>query len=97
MIALTVFICSLLSEIVVLALTKDDTFYQTDPYPLSVALFISGLVAFYINEKISENCRSGKHSGMAHSLFFIPVKYWGWILISLSILVFTVRKFGAIQ
>ena len=93
LIALTIFICSLLSEIITRAITNDDTFYQTNPYPLSIALLVSGLLTFYIDKRLA-NFEPGQQTKPGHSLFFIPISYWGWILIVISILVFVIRKFG---
>ncbi len=93
MVALTTFVCSLLAEIITLAITHDDNAYQTNPYPLAIALFVSGAMAFYINARIVAAARPDKNSN--HSLFFIPIMYWGWILIVISIMVFFARQFGS--
>jgi hypothetical protein len=89
MVALTTFVCSLLAELVTLAITHDDNAYQTNPYPLAIALFLSGVLAFYINARV---VTTGKNNN--HSLFFIPIMYWGWILIVISIMVFFARQYG---
>ncbi len=89
MVALTTFVCSLVAELVTLAITRDENAYQTNPYPLAIALFISGALAFYINARIA-NANKNSH----HSLFFIPIMYWGWILIVISIMVFFARQYG---
>jgi hypothetical protein len=95
LVALITFICSLLAEIITQVITKDGAFYQTNPYPISIAVFISGLLTFYLANKLKstvyKESKNNFHS--SHSLFFIPINYWGWILIVISILVFAIRRF----
>jgi len=93
-IVLIVFGCSLIGELTSEFFTRDETFYQTSPYPLAVALFISGLITFYAVNKLEEMAAASNTPQRKNTLFFIPVRYWGWLLIFFSMLALILRKYG---
>ena len=82
------FLSSLLAEIITRVVTKDDQFYQTNPYPFSISLLISSLICLYISRKskkpIQANDLNVQNVRMENkypdTLFFIPIEYWVWIL-----------------
>ncbi|OJW83036.1 MAG: hypothetical protein BGO69_03950 [Bacteroidetes bacterium 46-16] len=93
LIIVVTFLCSLISEILTSAITNDDTYYGRSPYPLSIALLISALFAFYLNIRLTVKGTKLQQVKKEHALFFIPISYWGWILLSFSVLVLIVRLF----
>lgn len=88
-----VFLCSLLTELVVEYFTNDDTFYQTSPIPLAAMFLGSGLIIWTIGRNSKRNGKRvllDKETGeevelnKKDHLFFIPMEYWGVILVLLS-------------
>ena len=97
-IVLTVFLCSLAAELITRYISKDEDFYQNNPYPLTDALLVSGLISYYIarnsrkpapvnNVTVSTKVKSKNPD----TLFFIPIKYWSLILFALAILNMAIR------
>lgn len=104
-IALATFLCSLIAEIITRYITNDEKFYESNPYPLSMSLLLSSLIAYRIYLRIKKindarnlveifeakgrnnpiNSSNNKIHEIKDSLLFISVRYWPWILITLSI------------
>ena len=98
-IAAVIFLCSLFSELFSEYFTDNEAFYQTNPYPLSFALFISGIVTYYMFYEVHlkadpnplENQKTENKSN-TDSFIFISAKYWPWILIFSGFINFAIRK-----
>ena len=95
MVFVITFFCSLLAELITRAITHDDNFYSVNPYPLTISLIISGAIIFFISKtfdaknydlNLTEAENIKKNTTVKHSLFFIPIRYWSFILLSLSLL-----------
>lgn len=85
-VAVITFTSSLASEVITESIARDETLYQKNLLPLSISLIVSGLLTFYLVNRLSVTNDDGYKSppGKAHSLFFIPIVYWGWMLIAIG-------------
>jgi hypothetical protein len=99
-VAVVTFLMLLLTEISLEALFKDETYYQAHGWPKLVAFFIAGCIVLpvskYLNRKKGKvliDKDTGKEVTLraSHSLFFINVEYWGYILFALGVIFFFVR------
>jgi hypothetical protein len=88
---------SLAIEVVSEALAGDDRFYQTHSWPMALALVLSGLIVWGLGKylyargaRVVIDKASGQELtiGGKHTFFFIPMHYWGPVLIALSVLPF---------
>lgn len=88
-----VFVNSLIAELISEEVSKNDHYYQENPIPMGISFFISGLMIFKINEYFDKkrSMNEGTHifdkitiTQNDHSLFFIPFKYWTYILVAIS-------------
>ena len=88
------FIMLFLSELSVEYLFNDDSYYQDHGWPKSLAFFTAGclvlLIGRYLNDtdvKVYIEKDTGKEVIIkkSHSLFFISVWYWGYILLGLAV------------
>jgi hypothetical protein len=100
LVAVFVLVASLAMELVTESLTHDDNFYQTQAWPLALALVIAGIatwfVGIYLNARGARTVidkATGKELalGSRHHFFFIPMHYWGPALIVLAALSFALR------
>ncbi len=94
MVAATTFGCCLISEIISEALTHDDTFYQKNPYPISIAFFVSSLLTLWLTFYLkAPDPKTGRDKWVQKdTLFFIPIFYWVWILCAISIVNLILRS-----
>ena len=92
-VAVVAFLMLLLTEFSVEKLFADEKYYQTHGWPKLVALFIAGcivlLIGKYLNKKEGKvliEKDTGKEVVLKaeHSLFFINVEYWSYILFVLG-------------
>jgi hypothetical protein len=99
-VAVVTFLILVLTELSVEALFKDETYYQKNGWPKLLALFLAGyivlLIGKYLNKKEGKvliEKETGKEVILKaeHSLFFINVEYWGYILFILGVIFFFVR------
>lgn len=88
-VALVTFACCLTSELVSEAITNDDTFYQNSAYPITIAMVASTAFTFLVVDKL-KNSKSD-YVPSNHTLFFIPIDYWRWILLTISSLMVIFR------
>ena len=94
--------CSLIAEILTRAITQDNTFYQTNPYPLPAALAVASLIIYFLykNTRSEEetnfndfNSKQNKTVGdNQHSFFFIPMKYWSPIILCCGIITLIIKS-----
>src|SRR5262245_8816650 len=88
-VAVVAFLMLLLTEISVEALTGDDSYYQKHGWPKLAGFIIAGclvmLIGKYLNKKegrVLIDKQTGEEVVVKseHSLFFINVEYWSYIL-----------------
>jgi hypothetical protein len=93
-VAVVTFLILLLTEISVEALTRDDSYYQKHGWPKLAGFTIAGclvmLIGRYLNKregKVLIEKETGKEVVLKseHSLFFINVEYWSYILLALGV------------
>ncbi len=86
------FTCSLAMEVFTRALF-DNEYYQTQAWPLALALMVAGALSWLIGNALNRRQSKvmiEKDTGREvllrpnHSLFFIRMHYWGPILIALA-------------
>lgn len=91
-IAVTTFACCLVTEIATGLITGDEEVYANNPYPIPVALFAAGLLTLYIVKKMKQKADVPDPQFQAgNSLFFIPIIYWGQLLLIISFAVLIYR------
>jgi cytochrome b561 len=90
-----------LTEYAVNAMSGDSRYYQTHEWPKLIGVFLAGLLVLvigrYLNNKsereakvvIDEETGEKVVLKVEHSLFFINVKYWGYIIFALGIIFFS--------
>jgi hypothetical protein len=100
LVAVIVFGASLTMEFATEAFFRDDRFYQTHAWPLALALALSGAIIWTLGKylhargaRVVIDMSTGKELTMdaRHTFFFIPMRYWGPLLLALSIVPFVVR------
>jgi len=100
LVAVIVFGASLAMELVTEALVGDDRFYQVQAWPLALALALSGVLIWGVGKylhargaRVVIDKATGQELtiGGQHRFFFIPMHYWGPVLIALSVLPFILR------
>lgn len=89
LVAVIVFGVSLAMEVVTEHLTGDNQFYQTHAWPLALALALAGVITWLLGKYFST--RGAVTTGNHHRFFFIPMHYWGPILLVLSLVSFVAR------
>ena len=94
-VAVIAFVMLFLTELSVEYLFNDDSYYQAHGWPKLLGFFIAGcivlLVGRYLHEtdaKVYIDKETGEEVIIRnrHSLFFINVKYWGYILFGLGVI-----------
>lgn len=100
LIAIIVFCCSLIGELISEKIYNDDTYYQAHSEPFAIALLTSGIITSTLAHILERRAKYGKlidkETGeevvirSKDLFFFIPIKYWGPMLIlsSLFVLIF---------
>jgi len=101
LIAVAVFLCSLVMQLATNYLTHDSTYYERAPWPLAIALAIASIIVLLMDRFLFEentlvliDKATGEevHLAKTHSLFFIPMKYWPYILFAISLGVLIYRS-----
>jgi hypothetical protein len=101
LVAVIVFGASLAMEVATEALTGDALFYQTHAWPLALALALAGVITWGLGKYFSargarrmtdEGAGRTMTTNDQHRFFFIPMHYWGPILIALSAVSFVARS-----
>ena len=76
------------------AFFKDDQYYQSHRWPMSVGFVVAGIIVWFLDRLLGANgsrCLIDPETGEEvtlknnHSFFFIPMKYWGPIFVVLGI------------
>lgn len=95
LVILILFFVSLFTEIITEYLTVDENFYQESPYPIALAFFIAGLINFFLGRYLNgkeKRIYIDKETGEEveldenHTLFLMPMEYWGILFFVGSIL-----------
>lgn len=94
------FLMLLLTELSVEALSNDAAYYQRNGWPKLVAFVLAGCIVLLISKflidkeaKVFIEKETGKEVVLKpeHSLFFIKVEYWGYILFALGVIFLFVK------
>jgi len=97
---LIIFVASLIFELVTEEISGDDQYYQTEAWPLSLALVTAGLMNWLLGRyrhKRGTRTVIDKETGEELTIgdeprfLFLPTRYWGPILIVLAIVPFILR------
>lgn len=94
LVAVFTFASCLLMELTTRAVFQDDSYYQDHLWPMPVALAVAGLICFVagrglnpgqprtlVDSETGEKVVEPRHR---HTFFFIPMQYWGPIMILLA-------------
>ena len=99
-VAVVAFLMLLSTELSVEAIFKDETYYQTHGWPKLVAFFVAGCIVLLIGKHLDKKegrvlieKETGKEVVLKaeHSLFFINVEYWAYILFVLGLIFLFVK------
>ena len=92
---------SLIMEIVTEAAFNDDSYYQSQSWPLALTLVVSGILVWFIGKSLnskSERVVIDKQTGEElvlnasnHRLFFVKMEYWSPVLLAAAILVLVLQ------
>ena len=96
LVAVIVFGCSLVMEILIESVTGNESFYQQAIWPLALALALSGAICWFLGKYLNkpeernlidkETGEEVKLKNARHRLFFIRMEYWGPILLVIAII-----------
>jgi len=101
LVAVFAFGASLAMELITESMTGDDTFYQRESWPLALAFVIAGVVTWFVGKALhARGARTviDKATGQeltiggSHTFFFVPMHYWGVVLIALALLPFVLPR-----
>lgn len=101
LVAVFVFGCSLVMELLVSSITGNENYYQQAIWPLALALILSGVISWFMGKRLNKpgvKTLIDKDTGeevilknKRHRLFFIPMEYWGPILVVIA-LIYVITK-----
>lgn len=96
LVALMTFLSSLFMEFGVEAIVKDEGYYQRAGWPLAAALCLAGVFSFVAGSALNGD-KGEPDAGPRnrHTLFWIPMQWWGPILALIGGVVLVSRGFGA--
>ena len=88
--------CSLVAQLLTNHLSGTETYWQAHAWPFAAAMVAAGAIVGVVGRVLST--RTGKvlvdpatgeqhRVGGDHDLFFIPMKYWGTILLAIALAV----------
>lgn len=101
LVAVFAFGASLAMELITESITGDDDFYQHEAWPLAVALVVAGVLTWFVGRTLhARGARTviDKATGVeltigaSHTFFFLPMHYWGVVLIALAALPFVLHR-----
>jgi hypothetical protein len=101
LVAVFAFGASLAMELITESMMRDDNFYQNEAWPLALAFVAAGVVTWVVGKTL--HARGGrvvidKATGQEltidnrHTFFFVPMHYWGIVLIAFAALPFVLRR-----
>jgi hypothetical protein len=93
-----VFVDSLIANLIADKIANEPGYYDRHLIPLGLSFLFSSLVIFYLAKYFARKAKEGKGTrvfdkvtiaaGDKNRLFFIPFRYWSYIMASLSICIF---------
>ncbi len=89
-VAIIVFACSLITELVTESAAGNDQFYQSSSWALPLALAVAGGLTWVFQRVVLTRLES-RNPECRHSLFFVPVGWWAPILGVIAVCVFAYR------
>jgi hypothetical protein len=101
LVAVFAFGASLAMELLTESITGDSDFYQKEAWPLALALVVAGVVIWFVGKALhARGARTvidkatGRELtiGGSHTFFFVPMQYWGVVLIALAALPFVLNR-----
>jgi hypothetical protein len=101
LVAVFTFGASLAMELITESMTGDVDFYQKEAWPLALAFVAAGVVTWFVGKKlhargartvIDKTTGQELTIGGSHTFFFVPMHYWGVVLIALAPLLFVLRR-----
>ena len=105
-VAIIVFINSLLAELISESISHNDEFYQKNHIPLGISFIVSGIIIYYLKKYFDKKKANNEGTRVfdnvtiakdGHHLFFIPFKYWSYIMIVLGIVVISSQLVSLIR
>jgi hypothetical protein len=88
-------------ELLVRSIIGNENYYQQAIWPLALALVISGVISWFLGKRLNKprgRTLIDKETGeevilknTRHRLFFIPMEYWGPILLVIA-LIYVITK-----
>jgi hypothetical protein len=93
-VAVVAFLMLVLTEFSVEALFRDESYYQSHGWPKLLAFAVAGFIVLVLGKllnkkegKVLIEKETGKELVLKkkHSLFFIDIEYWGYILFALGL------------
>ncbi len=101
LVAVITFCCLLASEYITEVLSKNDQYYQLHAWPKCIGFLLSGIILTslgrYLHSKPTRTLIDPQTNEVvllrpSHTLFFVPMRYWGSALIVLSVIVWLYDK-----
>jgi hypothetical protein len=99
-----VFINSLIANLITNWVIKEDDFYSKNLTPLGISFMVSGVVLLILTDYFDKKKKEGKGTrvfeakmiaaGDQNKLFFIPFRYWSYIISSLGLGVIIYQYFS---
>jgi hypothetical protein len=99
-VAVVAFLMLVLAEFSVEAFFKDESYYQTHGWPKLFAFAVAGFIVLLLGKRLNKKAgkvviekETGKELVLnkKHSLFFIDIEYWGYILFALGLIFLFVK------
>ena len=100
LVAVIGFGCFFLAELITETAFNDDTYYQTHGWPKLVACIVAAVMVFpiglWLNHRGARRLIDPETNEEVvlkndHSLFFIPMQYWGPIFLVLGVIMLFVK------
>ena len=101
LVAVFTFGASLAMELIVESTTRDDAYFQREAWPLALALVVAGVATWLVGRKLNAatartviDKATGRELTIdrTHTFFFVPMHYWGVVLLALAALPFVLRR-----
>jgi hypothetical protein len=101
LVAVFAFGAALAAELIVESTTGDDQYFQREAWPLALALVAAGVLTWLVGRKLNAGAARtviDKATGReltidrSHTFFFVPMHYWGVVLLALAVLPFVLRR-----
>ena len=100
LVAIILFINSIIGEMLCRSITKNMEYYQQNSWPMTIVFILTGVICWYLgkylnrpSDKVYINKQTGKEVRLSkrNSFFFIKMEYWGPILGVIGIVILFAR------